>query len=272
MIKNCKQSQGGIMNKSILNSILKPAENPEVFKEIMDKLSDDPKTSWYSSAGDDYRDLIYLTGNTFASPELFIHNDYHNRYVEKIEKGDLGRVKGFKIRVVKKVKCDLSNEVNYEINRRLVDFPHEMFRTPLCYLLNVEISKKDTEPTERVVLYFFMENTNFFKEIVIKRMLRVTHLTVIRDGSGCGGGGHVNMKFLEHFLGYMGTEIYVTDNFGRRKVGWELVKDDKVISDAFELQKNRPVSYEGVGKIKWSNYGLFLGDALIFKTMKYDEE
>ncbi len=272
------------MNKSILSSILKPIENPEVFNEIMGKLSDDPKTSWYPSSGGDYRDLLYLTKEYFqlrrglqskvesvTFPELFIHTDYDSRYTNLIEKGIIREDKGTVMKVTSQVKCTLNKSVDYEIDSRLILFLREAFRIPTCYLMNIEVSSKGMGTYNRIVVYFFMENFNFFREIVLKKNLKISHISNIRDGS-VSGGGHINMKFLEYFLGYMQTELFISDNIGRNYNGFDLIKDDKTLIEKYKSPLNVPISVEGVGKIHWSDYGVFLGDSLIFKINRFPEK
>jgi len=273
-----KRKEGTVSKKTLQNglfSLLTP-KNKIVYNEFINSLPDNIKLLWYPSAGEDFRDLLFThekyEHKMEQMPDLYIHSDYYpweqskfldNRIVYKDGKTEINVVEISELTFNKK-------DISFELDKRVVDFPEGSKASGKVCLLKLTFKSDVLGVFEKYVLYFFFENTNFLKEIIFKNNLKISHLVTIRDGAGLGGGGRVNMKFLEFYLGLFETQYLLTDNFGRERAGFELIRDDNELVENYNLPENKPVILIGIKDLHWSGYGNFLNtDAIIIKVERY---
>lgn len=253
------------------------------FLERLAALGRDPRLLWYPSSGNDYRDLLHLHPDRFraetrpdqpvfeTAPDVYVHTDYHP-WLAAGGSGPLDLFDGKKTRIRAVRTTPLAaTGLPFEVKPELVVFPERRPGSGRIHLVDAEVESSVLGSYERTLLYVTTENISFFTRAVLARGLRVHTLVNIRDGAGCGGGGHVNFKFLWFFLGLMGTEYLVTDNMGRHPVRFDLaLAAYPELRAHFERPENRPVLLEGRAALPWSQYGLFGGDAHVYRVTAFD--
>jgi len=246
-------------------------------------LGRDPRLLWYPSSGNDYRDLLHLHPARFraerrfdqpvfeTAPDVYVHTDYHP-WLRVGGRGPIDLFDGEKTRIrAVRVTPLVAPGLGLAVRPELVVFPEPRPGSGRIYLVDAEVESTVLGRYERTLLYVTTENVSFFLRAVLARGLRVHTLVNIRDGAGCGGGGHVNFKFLWFFLGLMGAEYLVTDNMGRHPVQFDLaLAVYPELRAHFERPENRPVLLEGRAALPWSQYGRFQGDAHVYRVMPFD--
>ncbi|HQK89000.1 MAG TPA: hypothetical protein PLU25_15375 [Acidobacteriota bacterium] len=245
-------------------------------------LGRDPKLLWYPSSDQDYRDLLHLHPDRFPRqsavedpvvetfPDVYIHTDYLPWRPENFWSGAyLFDGRRTRIRAVRITPLQ-APDLGLEVCPALVDFPTGGPDTGKIVLMDAEVESDVLGRFERTVVYFASENISFFLAAVLRRGLTISHLVNIRDGSGLGGGGKVNFKFLWFFLGRMGTEYLISDNLGRSTVHLDLALGTyPELRRYFAQPDNRPVLLQGRLELPWSRYGIFQGDAHIFRVTPF---
>ena len=256
-------------NVDILKSVLsfKNDTDESFFSESLDGKCG--KILWYLSAGRDFRDLLYVHSDYMeldSYPDLFIHTDFWNYYLEKRNGNILFEDEKTRISIEKEIELQFNDNFKYFIKPGI---PAIRVDSPDIRFMRLKIESDELGTYNRNLLYFIVENNNFFEEIVLKRSLPISHLVTIRVGSGCGGGGHINFRYLEFFLSLIKTEYIISDEFGREIINFELIKDDRILREAFNDPANKPYILEFVKELHWSNYGIFQGDAFVAKVLSY---
>ena len=278
------------INLRFFQDCLKPAhpEGEAHYTDFLARLAGlgrDPKLLWYPSSDQDYRDLLHLHPDRFPRqstfedpvvgtfPDVYIHTDYLPWRPENFQPGaylfDGRRTRIRAVRITPLVAPDL----RLEVCPALVDFPDGGADTGKILLIDAEVESDVLGRFERTLVYFATENISFFVEAVLRRGLTISHLVNIRDGSGLGGGGKVNFKFLWLFLGRMGTEYLISDNLGHPAVNLDLALGTyPELRHHFARPDNRPVLLQGILELPWSRYGIFRGDAHIFRVTTFPLE
>jgi|LGOV01.1.fsa_nt_gb hypothetical protein len=233
--------------------------NPNIKKTI----------AWYPSSGLDFRDLLVLgqkkfiyDKNVFANellefailPDLFIHTD--KAYTEDnwplnksgiIYKDDDSTYSINKIEnVISDKEKIIGKFMNIKISSTLFDFD-----------------------TSQDVLFLFSDNLDFFENKILQLNINIDFLINIRDGASENGGADFSMKFLEFFMGRLNTKYLISDNFGREASGIEMIKERKMLKEAFYSEKNKPTVVQGLKEWSWSEFGIFKGDAFLMKIHQY---
>lgn len=219
--------------------------------------------AWYPSSGLDFRDLLILgqrkfiyDKNVFANelleidvlPDLFIHTDnaYDSGNWPLIEKGIIHE----------------DEQTTYLIisTENVISEEGDMIGKFLKVKLKSLLLKEDTSQN---LLFLFSENINFFKSQVLNQNLEIDFLINIRDGASENGGADYSLKMLEFYLGKMNTKYLISDNFGRPPNDISEFKEDTLMMEALNSEKNTPVVLQGLKEWSWSEFGIFKGDAFL---------
>jgi hypothetical protein len=180
-----------------------------------------PRIAWYPSAGDDWRDLLFLSERYRhvnpallpepAEPDIFIHTDYLA--------GDYFNPFG----------CDVLIQ---HAHRTTITVLHEEVLPPLRIAFHPDLVGCHPSPllgkvafmilgveSDRLghwnlpLIYAAVENTAM-ADLMLKRKARVSHIVQMRFGHSLGGG-RIHPSFLRKLVEPLRTEAFVTDrHFG----------------------------------------------------------
>ena len=194
---------------------------------VFNSIGNNPKISWYPSAGNDYRDILELTDvevdetirgriniakdyGITDKPVLFIHTDYSKKMVE-IKKGKIFDDNRTKVIVEEIYKLSINDsDVNYFVNPEFVSFPQDAPKKPEIYLLDLEITSNKLGTIKKPLIYFLFENINFLQEVLLKHRINISHIVKVREGCGFGGNKKsITLAFA--FFSVLNTKYLITD-------------------------------------------------------------
>lgn len=201
----------------------------EKLAELKTKIGEKPNLLWYPACGSDYRDIyettrrnmrFYLDG--FNTPDLYIHTDFHESgvfdgedlvYEKNIKnKGFTNHPDILRIKILSKHELKLKDDYkpNIVFNR---EYAHIFNNNPQLniYLLEIEITIMGNEHITKPVLFFIVENINFFEEILLKYKIQISGIVKVREGLGFGGCGKSIINVFP-FLSNLGTKYIITDD------------------------------------------------------------
>jgi hypothetical protein len=224
--------------------------------------------AWYPSSGLDFRDLLVLGQNKFIFdknafanemfefvflPDLFIHTDiaYSSDNWPLADKGIIHE----------------DGETTYTIIKT-----EDVFSDDRVIGKYLNLSLKSTllgKDTNQNMLFLFSDNLDFFKNHILNNNLKIDFFINIRDGASENGGADYSLKMLEFYLGFMNTKYLISDNFGRSPSDFSKFKDDDLMMEALNSEKNKPVVLQGLKEWSWSEFGVFRGDAFLMMVHKF---
>jgi hypothetical protein len=222
--------------------------------EILENAAD-RGNCWYPSSGRDLRDLMWMhpehlarIGVNVSPPGLFIHTDYERSHWDWLHEETLYSDRVTTITVMERIEMEIDDDLLHDRGRRLGYDGKRFFDRPRGLLLMLRI-ETDTLPLYSIpLLYLFMENVNFFREVVVKERLPVHAIYRQREGLGFGGC-RKSVGFCFAYLGFMQTRIVATDDEIRyRKLGF--MYNDPVLQVSFMSPANPPVILEHVHRNK----------------------
>ena len=219
---------------------------------------------WYPCAFNDYRDLLFFHPSKAAElkidvlPDIYIHTD-RNPIVRQ-EEGYLFKDGKTLVEIVHEEQIRLFPDLRNETT-----------------IFDLRITSNLYGEFNRKLIYCVIDNYDFLREVILNKELKVSHLVTIRDGKD---GLH---KYLEYFLGILGTQYLISDNLGRGRVSGERYLDEVdllSIESYYRSPKNSPVILNGISSLTWSEYGLFpvhkkaypldkATDAIVYKVVSY---
>lgn len=205
----------------------------------------EPNISWYCSAGEDFRNLIYLSkeyvnknvskneSNVWFKPDLYIYTDYYTPYFEKIfpeqtiahylkplntfesfltEMDTLGSWCLYdddrtRIRVK---KFEILPSLNAKVDSELVDFVDIGSTNKKVAFVVLDVwSSKYGHLGEMNLLYLNVENEWFANELVNSNAI-ITHITHVRYGTNfCFA--KATGAYLKNILGKLQTKFFISD-------------------------------------------------------------
>lgn len=253
------------MSVALLRHLAGSSDN--LLNRWLDALTVDPRIAWYPSAGQDFRDLLFLGGGyaqRFAGseadpppPNIFIHTDYFPWETSTFLDGPVlwsdERTEVTAIAVEELPMLDLPLE------GRLVRFPGGSSATGRAVAMHVRVESSVLGVFTRPVVYCFVENAAFCALKVLRHQARLTHVVQVRMGGGCGGGGRSQGAWLRPLLGALRTEVLVSD--GHNEVGAgdeaafrmfpELAKARARTPPLREIRRVPGESWSGHGDVGW---------------------
>jgi hypothetical protein len=190
------------------------------FSQFLAGLDREPNICWYPSAGNDFRDLLYLSrayaahdpaiGPEVDPPDLFVHTDYYpwdrSSFLDH-------PVVHIDTRTVIRVKT-IEEVAGFPLPRHpdLVHFPEPNAASGRVLYLRLSVhSDRFGALADAHVLYAFVENAAFCAEVLIPQGARLSHLVHVRYGGGCGGGGSAGGAWLSGVIGRLGIRTLITD-------------------------------------------------------------
>jgi len=244
----------------------KDNKSSEKLAELKTKIGKNPNLLWYPACGFDYRDIYETTERNmrfhipiYNLPDLYIHTDCHESGVfdgENLVFDRNTKNVGFennpdilRIEIKSKDELKLKNKYkpNIQFNR---EYGHFFDDNPQLriYLLEIEITTFRNEHITKPVLFFIVENINFFEEILLKYKIQILWIVKVREGLGFGGCGKSIINVFP-FLSNLGTKYIISD--------WEKQFDENLSA---KIAKRNNITARGQ-KIKkigdlgtWSNF------------------
>lgn len=205
------------MSKTLLSRL--NGENNGKFKEWLDAFEGEPNIAWYPSAGQDFRDLLYLDQQYSgiapscrvepAAPDIFLHTDYFpwsgSSFLDTPTIHLDGRT-SVSVKAIEELpRCDLP------LAPELVHFPKRSSATGRVLFLEIEIRSNKLGTFTRAVVYVFAENAAFCAHNILPSHGRLSHIVHVRYGGGCGGGGSSDGAWLLNILTKVGCELFISD-------------------------------------------------------------
>lgn len=237
----------------------------EYFSDILNKHGDE-NIAWYPSSGVDFR-LLSETSRTSTEPSIFFFTDYNTNWV-KLNKGEIFNDGKSSVRINEIQRLKFKRDINYYINPEFVDFPNDAPKIPIILLLDVTVVS-DLGNVTKPVIYFFMENINFFTEVLLRYNINLSHFVKIREGCSYGGN-RKSISLIYPFLGNLKTKHIIVDN--SVNIDYELVDEIKKRSKLF------PVKYklENTPKLRifdWSGLLVQVFNVVVFqKCLMRDDD
>lgn len=248
------------MSKKLLLSL--NGNNQGALHKWLSAFNGEPRIAWYPSAGDDFRDLLYLNPKfselkpaTTAEPEtpdLFLHTDYFpwptSTFLDS-RTIHLDSRTNVVVRSIEELpKCDIP------LDKGIVDFPQGSNATGRVLFLDVQVSSDLLGTYSVPVIYAFVENGAFCAQRILPNNGIISHIVHVRYGGGCGGGGKASGIWLLNVLRSLGCECLVSDGHYHRQSGDErtyaLHPELAGPEDTSQLTKIRTLASEG-----WSGHG-----------------
>jgi hypothetical protein len=244
------------MIKSLLDTVHE--KDKIILEQLHSKIGENPNIAWYPSAGDDFRDVIEAVTRTRIKADLFFHTDYNKEHV-KLRIGVVFK-DNYTVVIIKNItELKFRENVNYFVNPDYVVSPDDSYNRPKIYLLDVEI-ECGHGIINKPVIYFFMENINFLKEVLLKFKLNLSHFIKVKEGCGYGGCKK-SISVIYYFLGDLNVKhIFVDDR---------VFVDDQIIKEIQSQYKLKPVKYYfSNSRVKraiadWSGFTIKILDVII---------
>lgn len=248
------------MSKELLTAL--NGSRTGAFHRWLANFRGDPRIAWYPSAGEDFRDLLYLHPNFSQRmpaetpepepPDLFLHTDYFpwstSRFLDHRRLHFDDRTSVTLQSFEELPRCDLP------LDGKIVTFPNGSAATGRVLFMEVEVSSNVIGTFTAPVLYVFAENGAFCAKRILPNAGKLSHVIHIRYGGGCGGGGKSTGIWLLNILGKVGCECFITDSRYSRQSG-----DERTYACYPEL--TGPEDTSGLQTIRvlpsqsWSGYG-----------------
>lgn len=227
----------------------------------------EPRIAWYPSAGQDFRDLLYLHPSFTmqmparttepAPPDLFLHTDYFPWSTSTFLDSRSIYLDSRTSVTVKSIeelpRCDLA------LDDQIVDFPEGNIATGRVLFLEVEVSSNVLGSFSAPVIYAFAENGAFCAERILPNNGKFSHIIHIRYGGGCGGGGKSSGIWLLNVLRRLGCECFVTDSHYYRQSGdertYQIYPDLAGPEQTSQLESIREIpsqEWSGHGDVSWN--------------------
>ena len=203
-------------NIQILDRIIgdQEPEDQAVLDALWSSLPPNPKICWYPSAGACARDLLVWRSRglaqNYSEPDLFIHTDYWPTVYDLNHQDTKTRVS-----IRSSHTINIKGPIGYQVSEEFVDFPERYFDRPKVTVHYAEAVSTEVGRVIKPILYFHLENFNWFDELVLRRGLRISHFFKVRDGHGLGGG-RVGMNNLYPALRTAGVEQMIVD----QQISW----------------------------------------------------
>jgi len=232
-------------------------------KKWLDDFNGEPRIAWYPSAGEDFRDLLYLHSE-FAkkehadhqpepkSPDIFLHTDYFpwssSNFLD-----DKTIYEDENTKIYLESFEELPNR-HLPLDSQIVDFPQGSVATGRVLFLEISVESDILGKYSYPLVYAFVENAAFCAEIALPQQGKFSHIVHVRFGGGLGGGGNSTGIWLLNVLKKLQCELFITDSHYGLQIGdkriYDLYPSLAGKADTSQLQRIRLIK----GKA-WSNHG-----------------
>lgn len=183
-----------------------------------------PRIAWYPSAGDDWRDLLFLSERYRhvnppllpepAEPDIFIHTDYlAGDYFNPFDHdllfhGDRLTPHGVSRTTITVLHQENLPTLHLAFHSDLVGCKPSPILGRVSYMI-VRVVSNTLGCWEVPMIYAAVENTAM-ADLMLRRKARVSHMVQMRFGHGLGGGA-IGPGFLTRLVNPLQTEAFVTD-------------------------------------------------------------
>lgn len=194
----------------MLNEILKGNNRRSEIelKRVSKNIGRNPNICWYPSAGADFRDLLETHVRTNVSPDLYLHTDYRKDI--NIKRGTIFNDGRTVVKIITIHELTCQDEIKYYVDAEYISSLENSYDKPRVLLLDVVISFSGGE-IRKPVLYFYMENINFFDEILLRFCLPISHIVKVNEGMAWGGN-RKSITICYAFLSNLKTQYLLIDN------------------------------------------------------------
>lgn len=224
-----------------------------------------PRIAWYPSAGQDFRDLLYLDRRYVtrypvpfrepAPPDIFIHTDYFTDATSGCL--DLGQVHEDAHTRITVRAIEALPDLRLPLDSDLVHFPDQASANGPAVFMELEVTSDQLGTFYAPLIYLFVENVAFFTHLAIPAGARFSHVIHVRHGGGLGGGGSCSGAWLLDTLAVTECEAFITDGHLHDRPGDRIARralraaaGEAVHSDPVKLQ-----AYRFLQGTAWSNHG-----------------
>lgn len=227
-------------------------------------LKSNPSCCWYPSAGDDLRDMLYLSdaykdyvGNDAfpaepPQPQLFIHTDFHMNPLRWARNHGL-LFNDWRSNFIVTAGAYLGR-VDITHDKRIVPFdPTEAHGAVYAFRISRHSEFLPPLP-DAWLIYCVCENAAFCEEVLLANNAQIDTVVHIRYGGGLGGGGRGRGGWIVDILPKLGTSLFV--NEGRYR---EWSDGDTAAVELYPSlrSENETLLHRGyqMPASKWSDYG-----------------
>lgn len=242
-------------------------KNNGAFSRWLAKCEGEPRIAWYPSAGEDFRDLLYLSQkyaevNPAPKPEplcpnIFLHTDYFphesSNFLDSRTIHIDERTKVSVKSIEELPRCELP------LDDKIVSFSEGSHATGRVVFLEVEIESSVLGTFSVPVIYAFVENAAFCAKQVLPKNGRFSHIVHVRFGGGCGGGGKSSGVWLLNVLSKLNCEMFITDSHLSRQSGdsriyrlFPSLAGDESISQLEQVRVVKSEGWSGHGDVSWN--------------------
>jgi len=242
------------------------------FRDWINQLEREPRIAWYPSAGNDFRDLLYLNPRYSEynpanrpepqHPDIFLHTDYASRDLDFTKVGDIksdGRTQ------ISLIHAEELPRLNLDLHNEFINFPkirhgdsRMRFGSKQMYFLQIEVRSNRLGVFSAFAIYAFVENATFCAKKIIPCNGLTSHVIHVRYGAGLGGGFESGIWLL-NVLHRLRGECFVTDEpFPRQNSKlwiYELYPELRGNEDRGQLERIRIIpsaSWSGCGDVSWN--------------------
>lgn len=176
----------------------------------------DPAMLWYPSAGNDYRDLLYLSEPSAQNlgidqiPVVHLHTDYDSTYV-RLDQDVVYRDERTCITIKARHRLELNHPVRYEVSPEFAVFTENAHPRPVIWLLDVEVRSASLGTYRKPVIWFFFENINFLSELLLAFGVKISHVVKVMEGFGLGGNRRC-ISVMYPFFKRLGVKYALLDD------------------------------------------------------------
>jgi hypothetical protein len=235
--------------------------NRGVFRRWLDRLDHEPRIAWYPSAGEDFRDLMYLhpgfrelspaSQPEPAAPSLFLHSDYFPW--ESSHFLDSSWLYGDHRTSVHVRTIEELPRLDLPLDPGIVHFPKGSSATGQVLFMELEVSSDQLGDFSVPLIYAFVENAALCASRMLPHQARISHVVHVRSGGGMGGGGYTNGVWMLQVLERLQCEMFISDGHLQHRSG-----DDRVL-ELFPNLAGLPVSLfdpiRTLPGVRWSDHG-----------------
>ncbi len=204
------------MSRKLLNEI--NGHRDTRFSQWLSKHEGNLRIAWYPSAGQDFRDLLFLSPQYRAAnpipegveepdcPNLYLHTDYSPSstpgFLDAPTLHNDGRT-AIKIQSMEELgRCNL--------DRDIVAFPDRAIDAVRTVFMEVEVRSNWLGTFNAAVLYVFARNEAFCAQRMLAHDARVSHVIHVRYGNSFGGADASGI-WLKNILRRFRCEYFIND-------------------------------------------------------------